>query len=162
MNQHRLPILADFLFLHNLLSEKNIEHQSFEATSSHVQKKFPRNEFLCVSTLLSLLIRYLGHTLLLFRVDLTDKFEFIGTTTYRRSQTDSWLTTWFMTYSEVTMSQIYLQRNRLSLTSYISSSRQRIPSSKSHQLRGISYYSFCQAEPRMYAHFSFQLCSDAK
>lgn len=26
----RLPILADFMFLHSLLSEKSIEHQSFE------------------------------------------------------------------------------------------------------------------------------------
>lgn len=54
---HRLPILADFLFLHNLLSEKSIEHQSFEAISTHVQKKFNRNDFLSVGTLLSLLIK---------------------------------------------------------------------------------------------------------
>jgi hypothetical protein len=54
---HRLPILADFLFLHNLLSEKSIDHQSFEAISAHVQKKFQKNDALCVSTLLSLLIR---------------------------------------------------------------------------------------------------------
>lgn len=57
MNQHRLPILADFLFLHNLLSEKSIDHQSFEAISAHVQKKFLKQDSLCVSTLLSLLIR---------------------------------------------------------------------------------------------------------
>lgn len=54
---HRLPILADFLFLHNLLSEKSIDHQSFEATSSHVQKKFNRNDFLSVGNLLTLLIK---------------------------------------------------------------------------------------------------------
>lgn len=55
---HRLPILADFLFLHNLLSEtKTIDHQSFEAISQHVQKKFNRNDFLSVGTLLSLLIK---------------------------------------------------------------------------------------------------------
>lgn len=54
---HRLPILADFLFLHNLLSEKAIDHQSFEAISSHIQKKFNRNDFLTVGTLLSLLIK---------------------------------------------------------------------------------------------------------
>lgn len=54
---HRLPILADFLFLHNLLSEKSIDHQSFEAISTHVQKKFNRNDFLSVGTLLSLLIK---------------------------------------------------------------------------------------------------------
>lgn len=54
---HRLPILADFLFLHNLLSEKAIDHQSFEAISTHVQKKFNRNDFLSVGTLLSLLIK---------------------------------------------------------------------------------------------------------
>lgn len=54
---HRLPILADFLFLHNLLSEKSIDHQSFEAISSHVQKKFNRNDFLSVGTLLSILIK---------------------------------------------------------------------------------------------------------
>lgn len=54
---HRLPILADFLFLHNLLSEKAIDHQSFEAISSHVQKKFNRNDILSVGTLLSLLIK---------------------------------------------------------------------------------------------------------
>lgn len=57
MNQHRLPILADFLFLHNLLCEKSIDHQSFEQISAHVQKKFQKNDALCVSTLLSLLIR---------------------------------------------------------------------------------------------------------
>lgn len=57
MNQHRLPILADFLFLHSLLSEKSIDHQSFEQISAHVQKKFQKNDSLCVSTLLSLLIR---------------------------------------------------------------------------------------------------------
>lgn len=57
MNQHRLPILADFLFLHNLLSEKSVDHQSFEAISAHVQKKFQKCDALCVSTLLSLLIR---------------------------------------------------------------------------------------------------------
>lgn len=58
MSQHRLPILADFLFLHNLLSEKSIDHQSFEAISAHVQKKFQKNDDkLCVSTLLTLLIR---------------------------------------------------------------------------------------------------------
>lgn len=57
MNQHRLPILADFLFLHNLLSEKSVDHQSFEAISAHVQKKFLKWDSLCVSTLLSLLIR---------------------------------------------------------------------------------------------------------
>lgn len=44
----RLPILADFLFLHNLLSEKSIDHQSFEAISAHVQKKFQKNDFLSV------------------------------------------------------------------------------------------------------------------
>lgn len=54
---HRLPILADFLFLHNLLSEKSIDHQSFEAISTHVQKKFNRNDFLSVGTLLSLLVK---------------------------------------------------------------------------------------------------------
>lgn len=54
---HRLPILADFLFLHNLLSEKSIDHQSFEAISTHVQKKFNRNDYLSVGTLLSLLIK---------------------------------------------------------------------------------------------------------
>lgn len=54
---HRLPILADFLFLHNLLSEKSIDHQSFEAISSHIQKKFNRNDYLSVGTLLSLLIK---------------------------------------------------------------------------------------------------------
>jgi hypothetical protein len=54
---HRLPILADFLFLHNLLSEKSIDHSSFEAISAHVQKKFQRNDYLSVGTLLSLLIR---------------------------------------------------------------------------------------------------------
>lgn len=54
---HRLPILADFLFLHNLLSEKSIDHQSFEAISLHIQKKFNRNDFLSVGTLLSLLIK---------------------------------------------------------------------------------------------------------
>lgn len=57
MNQHRLPILADFLFLHNLLSEKSIDHQSFEAISNHVQKKFQKIDAICVSTLLTLLIR---------------------------------------------------------------------------------------------------------
>lgn len=54
---HRLPILADFLFLHNLLSEKSIEHQSFESISNHITKKFNRNDFLSVGTLLSLLIK---------------------------------------------------------------------------------------------------------
>lgn len=54
---HRLPILADFLFLHNLLSEKSIDHQSFEAISLHVQKKFNRNDYLSVGTLLSLLVQ---------------------------------------------------------------------------------------------------------
>jgi hypothetical protein len=54
---HRLPILADFLYLHNLLSEKSIDHHSFEAISSNVQKKFSRNDFLSVGTLLSLLIK---------------------------------------------------------------------------------------------------------
>lgn len=54
---HRLPILADFLFLHNLLSEKSIEHQSFESISTHIAKKFNRNDFLSVGTLLSLLIK---------------------------------------------------------------------------------------------------------
>jgi hypothetical protein len=46
MSQVRLPILADFLFLHQLLSDKNIDHQSFEAISSLIQKKFNRNDFL--------------------------------------------------------------------------------------------------------------------
>ncbi|CAG9810657.1 unnamed protein product [Chironomus riparius] len=54
---HRLPILADFLFLHNLLCEKTIDHQSFESISAHVQKKFQKNDFISVGTLLSLLIR---------------------------------------------------------------------------------------------------------
>jgi hypothetical protein len=54
---HRLPILADFLFLHNLLSEKSIDHQSFESISNHITKKFNRNDFLSVGTLLSLLIK---------------------------------------------------------------------------------------------------------
>lgn len=54
---HRLPILADFLFLHNLLSEKAIDHQSFEVISTHIQKKFNRNDYLSVGTLLSLLIK---------------------------------------------------------------------------------------------------------
>lgn len=54
---HRLPILADFLFLHTLLSEKSIDHQSFEAISSHIIKKFNRNDYLSVGTLLSLLIK---------------------------------------------------------------------------------------------------------
>lgn len=46
MASHRLPILADFLFLHSLLSEKSIDHQSFEAISAHIQKKFQKNDLL--------------------------------------------------------------------------------------------------------------------
>lgn len=52
---HRLPILADFLFLHNLLSEKSIDHQSFEAISALVQKKFQKNDQISVATLLSVI-----------------------------------------------------------------------------------------------------------
>ncbi|CAO1310424.1 unnamed protein product [Diamesa hyperborea] len=53
----RLPILADFLYLHNLLTEKTNEHQSFEVLSQNVQKKFQKNDFLSVGTLLTLLLK---------------------------------------------------------------------------------------------------------
>lgn len=74
MNQHRLPILADFLFLHNLLSEKSIDHQSFEAISSHIQKKFQKNvrwldfiSFMLKDRLIS------GCTMRFHIIDITDK-----------------------------------------------------------------------------------------
>lgn len=40
-----------------MLTEKSIEHQSFDALSSIVQKKFNRNDYLSVGTLLSLLLK---------------------------------------------------------------------------------------------------------
>ena len=46
MSSPRLPILGDFIALHDLLTEKSIEHQSFETISSIIQKKFNRNDYL--------------------------------------------------------------------------------------------------------------------
>lgn len=57
MHRSPLPILADFLFLHNLLNEKSLDHQSFESLSALVQKKFQKNDLISVGNLLSLLLR---------------------------------------------------------------------------------------------------------
>jgi hypothetical protein len=57
MHRSPLPILADFLFLHNLLNEKSLDHQSFESISAHVQKKFQKNDLISVGNLLSLLLK---------------------------------------------------------------------------------------------------------
>jgi hypothetical protein len=57
MHRSPLPILADFLFLHNLLNEKSLDHMSFEAVTALVQKKFQKNDLISVGNLLSLLIK---------------------------------------------------------------------------------------------------------
>ncbi|KAG5670809.1 hypothetical protein PVAND_001047 [Polypedilum vanderplanki] len=57
MHRSPLPILADFLFLHNLLNEKSLDHMSFESVSAHVQKKFQKNDLISVGSLLCFLIK---------------------------------------------------------------------------------------------------------
>ena len=45
------------MFYFSLLTEKTNEHQSFEVLSQNVQKKFQKNDFLSVGTLLTLLLK---------------------------------------------------------------------------------------------------------
>ncbi|GAB0100053.1 CCR4-NOT transcription complex subunit 11 [Sergentomyia squamirostris] len=47
----------DYLALYELLTDKNIEHQTFEVICSTIQKKFAKSDFLNLGTLLTVLIR---------------------------------------------------------------------------------------------------------
>ncbi|XP_037045359.1 CCR4-NOT transcription complex subunit 11 [Bradysia coprophila] len=49
--------VADYVFLYELLMDKNIENQTLETVSNIVQKKFGKSDFLSVGTLLTALIR---------------------------------------------------------------------------------------------------------
>lgn len=46
MSAPRLPILGDFIALHELLTEKANENISFENLSAIIMKKFNRNDYL--------------------------------------------------------------------------------------------------------------------
>ncbi|XP_055310229.1 CCR4-NOT transcription complex subunit 11 [Sitodiplosis mosellana] len=47
----------DYLYLYELLTEKNVENQTLESISTAVQKRFSKNDYLSVGTLLTALVR---------------------------------------------------------------------------------------------------------
>lgn len=57
-NSKMSKISQDYIALYEFLMDKNIEHQTFETMSGIVQKKFNKNDYLSVGTLLSMLIRH--------------------------------------------------------------------------------------------------------